>query len=70
MKDRIVLKQLKSKKQLRKVSFRKVVSAGFTSDDERYFTITFDCGEGTMQDLTIAFETRTPRAFISDIYTE
>lgn len=68
--NRIVMKPIRSKKQLRKVAFKDVISAGFTSDDEKYFTITFDTKAGTKQDLTISFETRTPRVYLSDGYTE
>lgn len=34
--SRIILKPLRSKKQLRKVSFKDVVSAGFTDDTEQF----------------------------------
>ena len=68
--SRIVMKPLRSKKQLRKIAFKDVISAGFTSDDEKYFTIIFDTKAGTKQDLTISFETRTPRVYLSDSYTE
>ena len=68
--NRIVMKPLRSKKQLRKIAFNDVISAGFTSDDEKYFTITFNTENGTKQDLTISFETRTARVYLSDSYTE
>lgn len=68
--SRVLLKPLKSRKQLRKIAFKDVVSAGFTSDDEKYFTFTFNIENGTKQDLTISFETRTPRVYLSDSYTE
>lgn len=67
---RVLLKPVKSRKQLRKISFQKVLSAGFVDEDEKYFIITFATGNGTKQDLSIAFETRTPRIFISDTYNE
>ncbi|MGN0496198.1 MAG: hypothetical protein ACI4GW_08220 [Lachnospiraceae bacterium] len=65
---RIVLKPLKSRKQLKNI--KDVISAGFTDDSEKYFTITFDTKAGTKQDLTISFETRTARVYLSDTYTE
>ena len=68
--SRVLLKPIKSRKQLRKIAFEDVISAGFTSDDEKYFSITFDTKAGTKQDLTISFETRTPRVYLSDSYTE
>lgn len=67
---RIILKPLRSKKQLRKISFRDVISAGFTDDTEQFFTISFDMGNGTRQDLTVAFETRSPRVYISEDYKD
>ena len=39
--SRIILKPLRSRKQLRKISFKDVVSAGFTDDLEQFFTISF-----------------------------
>ncbi|MGN0340153.1 MAG: hypothetical protein ACI4D0_06615 [Lachnospira sp.] len=68
--NRIVLKPLKSRKQLRKIAFKDVLAAGFTSEDEKYFTITFCTDNGTKVDLTISFETRTARLYLSDSYTE
>lgn len=68
--SRVLLKPLKSRKQLRKIAFKDVISAGFTDDSEKYFTITFDTKAGTKQDLIISFETRTPRVYLSDSYTE
>lgn len=68
--NRIVMKPLKSKKQLRKIAFKDVEEAGFTSDDEKYFVITFNTENGTKVDLSVVFETRTPRIYLSDSYTE
>lgn len=68
--SRIMLKPLRSKKQLRKIAFKDVISAGYTDDSEKYFTITFNTENGIKQDLTISFETRTPRVYLSDTYTE
>jgi len=65
---KIFLKPLRSKKQLRKISFKDVVSAGFTDDTERFFTISFDAGNERKVDLSILFETRTPRIYISNEY--
>lgn len=67
---RVILKPLKSRKQLRNLSFQNVLCAGFTNDSEEYFTITFATENGKKQDLSVVFETRTPRIFISDIYKE
>ena len=67
--QKIILKPLKSKKQLRNISSKKVVAAGFTDDKEQFFSMTFALENGEKQDVTIAFETRTPRVFISNIYT-
>ncbi|MCM1223381.1 MAG: hypothetical protein NC548_53930 [Lachnospiraceae bacterium] len=68
--SKIILKPLRSRKQLRKVSFKDVISAGHTDDAERFFTISFDVGNGVKQDLTIAFETRSPRVYISEEYRD
>lgn len=68
--SRVLLKPLKSRKQLRKIAFKDVVSAGFTSDDEKYFTITFSTENGTKVDLSVVFETRTPRTYISEEYKD
>ena len=66
--SRIILKPLRSKKQLRKIAFKDVVSAGFTDDSEKYFTITFNTESGTKVDLVVICETRTPRTYISEEY--
>lgn len=68
--NRIVMKPLRSKKQLRKIAFKDVEEAGFTSDDEKYFTITFNTENGTKVDLSVVFETRTPRTYISEEYKD
>ena len=68
--NRIVMKPLRSKKQLRKIAFRNVISAGFSDDTERFFIITFDTENGEKIDLSVVFETRTPRVYVSDSYTE
>lgn len=68
--SRIILKPLKSRKQLRAVEFETVLTAGFTDDTEKFFTITFDLQNGTRQDLTISFETRTPKVYFSEPYKE
>lgn len=68
--SKIILKPLKSKKQLRKISFKDVVFAGFTDDNEQFFTISFDVGNGKRADLTVAFETRSPRVYISEAYKD
>ena len=68
--SKIILKPLKSRKQLRKISFKDVISAGFTDDTEQFFTISFDIGNGVRQDLTVIFETRSPRIYISGEYKD
>lgn len=67
---KIILKPLRSRKQLRKISFKDVVSAGFTDDSEQFFTISFSVGGGAKQDLTVAFETRSPRVYLSNEYKD
>lgn len=67
---RIYLEALKSKKQLRKISFADVVRGGFTDEEEKFFTLTFNVGNGKKVDLSIIFETRTPTVFISNEYSE
>lgn len=68
--SRVLLRPIKSRKQLRKIAFKDVISAGFTDDSEKYFTITFNTENGTKVDLSVVFETRTPRVYLSDSYTE
>ena len=68
--SKIILRPLRSRKQMRKISFKDVMSAGFTDDNEQFFTITFDVGSGVKQDLTIIFETRSPRLYISGEYKD
>ena len=68
--NRIVMKPLRSKKQLRKIAFKDVEAAGFTDDSEKFFVITFNTENGTKVDLSVVFETRTPRVYLSDSYTE
>lgn len=67
---KIILKPLKSKKQLRTISFQNVVSAGFVDENEQFFTISFDVGNGEKQDLIIIFETRSPRLYLSGKYKD
>lgn len=67
---KILLKPLKSKRQLKKISFADVIRGGFTDEDERFFTLTFDIGNGKKVDLSILFETRTPKVYISNEYIE
>lgn len=66
----IFLKPIKSRKQLRNIQFQNVLHAGFTDDSEEFFEITFDLRNGNKQDLVISFETRTARAYLSNIYKE
>lgn len=68
--SRIILKPLRSRKQLRKISFKDVISAGFTDDTEQFFTISFDVGNGAKQDLTVVFEIRSPRVYLSGEYRD
>ena len=68
--SKIILKPLKSKKQLRTISFQNVVSAGFVDENEQFFTISFDVDNGERQDLTIIFETRSPRLYLSGKYRD
>lgn len=68
--SRVILKPLKNRRQLREISFKNVVSGGFTDEDEKFFTISFDVGNGEKQDLTIIFETKSPRLFISNAYKD
>lgn len=65
---RVFLNSLKSKKQLKNLVAKNVVSVDFEDEKLKHFTITFDVGGSKLQDLTIIFETRTPRIFVSDPY--
>lgn len=67
---RVFLNTLKSKKQLRNLSHQKIIHAGFGDDKERFFEISFETESGNMQDLTISFESRTPKIYVSDPYTK
>ena len=68
--SRVLLKPIKSRKQLRKIAFKDVISAGFTDDSEKFFVITFNTENGTKVDLSVVFETRTPRTYISEEYKD
>ena len=68
--SRVLLRPLKSRKQLRKIAFKDVVAAGFTDDSEKFFVITFNTENGTKVDLSVVFETRTPRTYISEEYKD
>ena len=68
--NRIVMKPLRSKKQLRKIAFKDGEAAGFTDDSEKFFVITFNTENGTKVDLSVVFETRTPRTYISEEYKD
>ena len=61
---------LRSKKQLKAISSKRVVSAGYADESEKMFTISFDVGDQNRRDLTILFESRTPRIYLSDVYAE
>ena len=65
---RVFFHTLKSRKQLKKFSGEKVISAEFTDETGKFFEISFDVGNNRKQDILISFETRTPHVFISDIY--
>ncbi len=65
---RVFFHTLKSKKQLKKFSGKKIISAEFTDETGKFFEISFDVGNDKKQDILISFETRTPHVFISDIY--
>lgn len=62
---KILLKGLRSKRQLRECAEGKVVSANYADDTERDFIISFECSDG-MRDLVISFETRSPHIYISE----
>lgn len=66
---KILLKGLRSKRQLKECAEGKVVSANFTDDTERDFEITFQCKDG-MRDIIIGFETRSPHIYISEAYKD
>lgn len=68
--QRVILKGLRSKKQLKEIANKEVLCAGFADDEEKNFEITFDCGEGKKIDLLVSFETRSPHIYISDAYKE
>lgn len=55
---------------MKKISFADVVRGGFTDEEEKFFTLTFDIGNGRKVDLSIVFEAKTPRVYISNGYIE
>lgn len=65
----VYLHELKSKKQLRKINCKPINSAGFADDQEKEFTITFDCENGEMVDLSIFFGSSKPKIYVSDEYS-
>lgn len=66
---KVYLHELKSKKQLRKIDCKPVVSAGFTDDQEKEFTITFDRENGKCVDLSIFFGSSKPQIYVSEEYS-
>lgn len=68
--QKVILKGLRSKKQLAAVANKMVLCTGFADDEEKNFGITFDCENGKKKDLVISFETRSPHIYISDEYGE
>ena len=67
---KIYFNPLRSKKQLKLISSKRVVSAGYADESEKMFTISFDVGGQNRRDLTILFDSRTPRIYLSDVYAE
>lgn len=67
---KIYFNPLRSKKQLKAISLKRVVAAGYTDESEKMFVISFDVGGQNRRDLTILFESRTPRIYLSDVYAE
>lgn len=65
---RIFYNQLKKRKQLKALRFKKVLSAGFQDENNKQFVIEFDIGNGQKKDLMILFEKENPEVFISDPY--
>ena len=66
--NRVFFHVLKSRKQLKRFSGKKIISANFVDDAGKFFEILFDFGNEKKQAILISFETRTPHVFISDIY--
>lgn len=66
--QRVMLKGLRSKKQLAEITDRPVLCAGFTNDTN--FQITFSCEDRGKRDLVISFDTRSPHVYISEEYKE
>lgn len=65
---RVFYNQLKKRKQLKLLSFKKVLSAGFQDENNKQFVIEFDMENGQKKDLMILFEKGKPEVFISDSY--
>lgn len=68
--QKVILKGLRSKRQLTAIANKPVLCARFADDEEKNFEITFDCENGRKRDLVISFETRSPHIYISDEYGE
>lgn len=66
--QKIVMKSLKSKKQLFTISDKPVLQASFVDEEKKNFGIIFDSGDGNRRDLVISFETRSPHVYVSDEY--
>ena len=68
--SRVLLRPIKSRKQLRKIAFKDVISAGFTDDSEKFFVITFNTENGTKVDLSVVFFLFLQRTYISEEYKD
>lgn len=66
---KVYLHELTNRKQLREINCKPVISAGFTDDQYKEYTITFDCENGKMVDLSIFFGSSQPKIYVSDEYS-
>ena len=65
---KVVLKPLQDAEQLEEIGVSSYAEHVW-NDDGTLFTVTFDLGNGFMQDMAIVFTEGSPKAYISDAYT-
>ena len=65
---KVVLKPLQDAEQLEEIGVSSYAEHVW-SDDGTLFAVTFDLGNGFMQDMAIVFTEGSPKAYISDAYT-
>lgn len=62
--QKVILKGLRSKRQLTAIANKLVSCAGFADDEEKNFEITFDCGNGRKRDFVIFWNQKSTYLYL------